>query len=318
MKHFIILKYFLFVSFYLSAGGIGAHGADYISVSERRVLVNDSVCYLVKKKVGQKDKNPWIPYCGIIDKLYYENAEYALLVDSFDVKSDTMHIIRTVSSLVRPFQRQNIIEAGQNRNHILEEELKKVEECGNIVGNVTVSGRHEGCDYVDLGLPDGTLWATCNVGAGKPTDNGKCFTYKEIDPEGVNTELYRKSSIARECSYFIADPSLEKNIWQMPTIRDQKLLVEGCFWRVVGDFDGSGRCGLLGISKTNGNGIFFPANDNNVGVYWSNTVKEIGLNARLPMVFVFKERLCRELPFEHVAALIRDDTAYSVRQILKR
>lgn len=28
-----------------------------------------------------------------------------------------------------------------------------------------VSGSFNGHDYVDLGLPSGTLWATCNVGA---------------------------------------------------------------------------------------------------------------------------------------------------------
>ena len=27
---------------------------------------------------------------------------------------------------------------------------------------------HKGHDYVDLGLPSGTLWATCNVGANAP------------------------------------------------------------------------------------------------------------------------------------------------------
>ena len=34
-----------------------------------------------------------------------------------------------------------------------------------------------GHDYVDLGLPSGTLWATMNVGADKPTDNGLYFQW---------------------------------------------------------------------------------------------------------------------------------------------
>ena len=34
-----------------------------------------------------------------------------------------------------------------------------------------------GYDYVDLGLPSGTLWATCNVGASKPTDYGQYFQW---------------------------------------------------------------------------------------------------------------------------------------------
>ena len=32
-------------------------------------------------------------------------------------------------------------------------------------------------DYVDLGLPSGTLWATCNVGASKPSDAGLYFQW---------------------------------------------------------------------------------------------------------------------------------------------
>ena len=34
-----------------------------------------------------------------------------------------------------------------------------------------------GHDYVDLGLPSGTKWATCNVGASKPSDAGLYFQW---------------------------------------------------------------------------------------------------------------------------------------------
>ena len=34
-----------------------------------------------------------------------------------------------------------------------------------------------GFDYVDLGLPSGTLWATKNVGASKPSDSGLYFQW---------------------------------------------------------------------------------------------------------------------------------------------
>ena len=36
-------------------------------------------------------------------------------------------------------------------------------------------------DYVDLGLPSGTLWATCNVGAYNPYSYGKYFACGETD-----------------------------------------------------------------------------------------------------------------------------------------
>ena len=36
---------------------------------------------------------------------------------------------------------------------------------------------NNGFEYVDLCLPSGTLWATCNVGASKPTDYGLYFQW---------------------------------------------------------------------------------------------------------------------------------------------
>ena len=38
-----------------------------------------------------------------------------------------------------------------------------------------------GFDYVDLGLPSGTMWATCNVGATKPEDEGLLFQWGRVD-----------------------------------------------------------------------------------------------------------------------------------------
>ena len=35
--------------------------------------------------------------------------------------------------------------------------------------------KHNGFEYIDLGLPSGTKWATCNVGANSETDNGLYF-----------------------------------------------------------------------------------------------------------------------------------------------
>lgn len=45
---------------------------------------------------------------------------------------------------------------------------------------------NNGYDYVDLGLPSGTLWATCNVGASKPSDYGLCFQWG--DTQGYSAD----------------------------------------------------------------------------------------------------------------------------------
>lgn len=41
------------------------------------------------------------------------------------------------------------------------------------------SSSYNGHDYVDLDLPSGTLWATCNVGASSPEDYGDYFAWGE-------------------------------------------------------------------------------------------------------------------------------------------
>ena len=41
--------------------------------------------------------------------------------------------------------------------------------------------KENGFEYVDLGLPSGTMWATCNVGATKPEDEGLLFQWGRVD-----------------------------------------------------------------------------------------------------------------------------------------
>ena len=44
---------------------------------------------------------------------------------------------------------------------------------------VVTNNEYNGHEYVDLGLPSGTLWATCNVGANKPEEYGCYFAWAE-------------------------------------------------------------------------------------------------------------------------------------------
>ena len=50
---------------------------------------------------------------------------------------------------------------------------------------------NNGYDYVDLGLPSGTLWASCNVGADKPSDSGLYFQWGD-------TKGYTKEQIGKD------------------------------------------------------------------------------------------------------------------------
>lgn len=49
-----------------------------------------------------------------------------------------------------------------------------------------------GHEYVDLGLPSGTLWATCNVGADLPEEPGEFYAWGELEPkDDYSWDTYR-------------------------------------------------------------------------------------------------------------------------------
>lgn len=158
--------------------------------------------------------------------------------------------------------------------------------------------------YVDLGLPSGTLWATYNVGATKPEEYGDYFAWGETEPKEVydwSTYKYAKASGAGDLDsvtkYNFGGPGIIDSLsvllpeddaatanwgdeWRMPTIDEQRELVEKCTysWEEVN--------GVYGAKFTgpNGNSVFFPAagyrDGSDVsfvgyyGLYWSSSLDE--------------------------------------------
>ena len=57
--------------------------------------------------------------------------------------------------------------------------IEYINESNNI--ELISDGKERGFEYVDLGLPSGTMWATCNVGADKPEDGGLLFQFGRVD-----------------------------------------------------------------------------------------------------------------------------------------
>ena len=51
--------------------------------------------------------------------------------------------------------------------------------------NLIENGRpsYNGHDYMDMGLPSGTKWATCNIGANKPEQYGNYYSWGETEPK---------------------------------------------------------------------------------------------------------------------------------------
>ena len=134
-------------------------------------------------------------------------------------------------------------------------------------------------DYVDLGLPSGTLWATCNVGANSPEEYGDYFAWGETEPktdyswstykycQGTETTMTkyctdsRHGTVDNKTELEPSDDAATANWgsgWQTPS-RDQcDELVNSSYtiqtWTTM-----NGVKGWKITSKSNGNSIFLPA-----------------------------------------------------------
>ena len=121
-------------------------------------------------------------------------------------------------------------------------------------------------DYVDLGLPSGTLWATCNLGASKPSEYGNYYAWGETSPKTSytisNYAYYNSSTASYEnigsdiggTFFDAATVNLGKD-WRMPSRAEMNELISKCNWTWT---QIEGINGYL-IKAANGNSIFLPA-----------------------------------------------------------
>lgn len=107
--------------------------------------------------------------------------------------------------------------------------------------NVTISepdGYINGHGYVDLGLPSGTKWATCNLGAIKFYDYGEYYVWGEIMPKSIYTKDNclngdkNLGNIAGNPRYDAATYNWGSN-WQIPSIEHFNEIKSLCKWAVI-------------------------------------------------------------------------------------
>ena len=139
-------------------------------------------------------------------------------------------------------------------------------------------------DYVDLGLPSGTMWAKCNLGASKPEDYGDYYGWGCTEPyaDYVDWTVYFQTLGGTGSSYTAADCGTDadplkdyvypnsKSIagtkwdaatvklgenWRMPTLDQVTELINSCSWEWTTE-NGKHGCKVTG---PNGNYIFIPA-----------------------------------------------------------
>lgn len=158
-----------------------------------------------------------------------------------------------------------------------------------------------GFGYIDLDLPSGTLWATCNVGADKSTDYGKYFQWG--DTQGYTADQVGKDKQFNWADYKFSIDGSSLNFSKYTTVGDTLALEDdaanknmGGDWHMptpdqirelINETDNTwttqdGVNGRLFTSKKNGKSIFIPAADyawdgslslsGSFGVVWSSVL----------------------------------------------
>lgn len=114
-------------------------------------------------------------------------------------------------------------------------------------------------EYVDLGLPSGTKWATMNIGASSITDYGNYYQYGKGSAQYAATSGdsdYRGTENPLATS---ADTAAQVwgGDWHMPTQAQLEELTANTTYQWVTDYQGSGING--GTFTANGQTLFIPA-----------------------------------------------------------
>ena len=163
-------------------------------------------------------------------------------------------------------------------------------------------GGDDNHEWVDLGLPSGTLWAKTNIGATAPEDYGDYFAWGETEPKDYYAWTTYKwcngssSSLTKYCtdsSYGTVDNKLELELeddaatvnwgekWRMPSLEQIKELKDECTstWTTQNGVNG---CLVTG---PNGNTMFLPAAgviamdalrfEGEWGRFWTRTIASV-------------------------------------------
>ena len=176
---------------------------------------------------------------------------------------------------------------------------------------------NNGYDYVDLELPSGTIWATCNVGATKPSEPGLYFQWgdtkgyteeqvgydSEHKPFSIDWGDYKFGEPSKLTKYINPDAILELKDdaahvymggdWHMPTDKQIQELIDNTTTNWI-----TSKAGMRFTSK-NGKLIFIPAaggalegsiiDSGDNGYVWSSTLYAYNIKFSKWLFFNSKE-----------------------------
>lgn len=126
-----------------------------------------------------------------------------------------------------------------------------------------------GHEYVDLGLPSGTLWATMNVGASNPEDTGGYYAWGQIYDWTQTQEKGTEDTDICGTQYDVAHVNWEGN-WTIPTGTQIEELINNCTIDQIDTY-------FVVTSNINQNKIIFP----DTGGYYESADKKQNLGMKI-------------------------------------
>lgn len=154
----------------------------------------DTEAYMACYSVN--DYRAYVAAYGLNARHYTEAIQFIdnYVADSLATAAQQQAMAEAESQEEEAYQKCTTVEACDNYlqsypagRYVTEVQNKKAE-----LEKAPKNGSHNGHDYVDLGLPSGTLWATCNVGASKPEGYGNYYAWGETKTKALyNWETYK-------------------------------------------------------------------------------------------------------------------------------
>lgn len=211
----------------------------------------------------------------------------------YDVNNDHEVNVTDVTKLV------NIILGTESstRGDVNGDEAVNVNDVTTLVDFILGKRVINGHEFVDLGLPSGTLWATQNMGASAPEQAGDYYAWGELEPKETYTwATYSlcggtSRTLSRYCGnadYGTVDNKVQLTLeddaanqqwgglWRMPTKEQAQELKSQCKWVLD-----SARGGYV-LTGPNGNTLFMPLTGymegsnvygkTSAGYFWTSTL----------------------------------------------
>ena len=135
-------------------------------------------------------------------KIYYCIAEIEDTMRYMTYKDDKFRAIRkAIEALAGKSAKlddildnmKKIVEAIQTGNTSEKEGWAEIAKLlAQLKAAAGIGGSTDKVEYVDLGLPSGNLWATCNLGASAPEAYGDYYAWGEVEPKQVYTNSNHK------------------------------------------------------------------------------------------------------------------------------